>query len=186
MRRMITLVVLAAVAVAMMGAYSKCDFGGQGRTPQPAEQTPAPNADPHPSSCALKPPTNPKYTREKVSDKTYTFQLKFDTVCPNVPVKYTYFIGGNGKVGQRWDSDKEFKIEQQVSPGTIISLYVYVEDNKETILQCYIQYVPRNKKLPPVPRVHYIDNRDPRSCEIDYVVTDHEEDIGPADPTYDK
>lgn len=159
MRRTLMILLLATVAVAMMGAEDPgCDKGGKGRQPQSAEHDPK----------AL----NPKYST-KPSDKTYRFRVRFDTQ-PTQLVRYTHSFGGRSQSGE-WDAEATYSTETRVSPGEVVRLHV--TGDRKTILQCYILYVPDKTPKQTRIRAHYIDDRAPYDCNVKWTVTDHEEDI---------
>jgi hypothetical protein len=160
-RRMITIFALAVLAVAMMGAEDPGCDKAKGRQPAPAQQPPAPKADPH--------PTEP--------DKLYRFQVSFDTL-PAQHVRYSHTFGDSTKTGERNDDSKYTTGGgRRVRAGEDVKLKVTVIGGGKTILQCYILYIPDDNPKQPKVRYHYIDDRAPYICEAKWKVQPNEDDI---------
>jgi hypothetical protein len=160
MRRVVTLLLLAVMAAAMMGAEDpQCDRA-KGRTPHSAEHDPKPFNHPSPTP-----------------DKLYRFQVSFDTL-PAQRVRYTHTFGPSTKTGERNDDSKYTTGGgRRMRPGEDVALKVAVVGGGKTILQCYILYIPDATPKQPRVRYHYIDDRAPYICEAKWKVQPNEEDI---------
>jgi hypothetical protein len=151
MRRILTLTLLAVLAVAMMGAEDpKCDKAN-GRTPQPAEHDPAPRNDPR--------------------QQHYLFRLQFATY-PTRTVHFSYRFGADGESNLR-TGEPGWSTQRQVTPGTVLWLKVTSDAGALATYTCAISWVEDAKRIRV--RAHFI-RRGATGCELRYTVREGEED----------
>ncbi len=147
MRRLVTLLLLAALAAAMMGAENpRCDTA-KGRTPQPAEHDPTP------------------------SMHGYDFRMQMATY-PTRSVRISYRFGGSGEDDVPWDR-VGWSTHRIVTPGTLLWLKVDSDAGALATWTCAISWVEDAKRIRV--RAHVI-RRGATGCELRYRVRVGEED----------
>lgn len=151
MRRLVTLLLLAAMAAAMMGADNpKCDQA-KGRTPQPAEHDPAPHNRP--------------------DQQRYLFRLQFATY-PTRTVHYSYRFGSDGEDNVQ-TGEAGWSTFRIVTPGDRLWLKVRSDAGALATFTCAIAWQEDEKRIRV--RAHFI-RRGATGCEVSYRVRVGEED----------
>ncbi len=151
MRRIVTLLLLAAMAAATMGAEDPGCDRAKGRTPQPAEHDPAPH--------------------DRPEAKRYLFRLQFATY-PTRTVHFSYRFGDRGEDNLR-TGEPGWSTQRTVTPGTVLTLKVTSDAGALATWTCAISWVEDAKRIRV--RAHVI-RRGATGCELRYVVRVGEED----------
>lgn len=150
-RRLLTLVLLGAMAAGSMAAEDPGCDRAKGRTPQPAEHD----------------PKAPK----RVEDRQYLFRLQFAT-SPTRTVHFSYKIGKDGERNVPWDR-AGWSTQKVVTPGTLITLDMDTDARALATVTCAIVWVEEKGRIRV--RAHYI-GRGATGCHLSYRVRVGEED----------
>lgn len=151
MRRLLTLVLLGAMAAGSMAAEDPGCDRAKGRTPQPAEHDPQPP--------------------DKPEKKRYLFRVQFATY-PTRTVHYSYSFGDRGERNKPF-GEKGFSTKTTVTPGTLITLDMDTDAGALATVTCAIVWVEEKGRIRV--RAHYI-GRGATGCHLSYRVRVGEED----------